>query len=239
MRPSLRLIVMILGIHLGVLGTSGMVMAEPSFGFIGIQIQGVDKELAEILDLPDDRKILIRDVAADGPGAQAGLRRGDLILTVNGAPTTHPDLIKIMQASKPGDVLALKVRRNGKELDLKVTLAHWEEAWDVERGAFATLPTHGITLSALTHKLRERFLDKFALRWGTTGVLVTIVDAKIAGEDISLAPGDVIMQVNQQDVWLPKQFIDLIDAARSKGKKLVLLMVQRPSGYYYMRFPVR
>ncbi|CCQ72746.1 PDZ domain-containing protein [Magnetospira sp. QH-2] len=239
MRQWARMTLVMVSVLAGALAMPGTSHAGPAYGFVGIQIQGIDKSLAEILDLPDENAILVRDVAADGPGAAAGLRRGDLILSVNGKPTAHADLLKLMQTTKPGDTLTLVIRRNGKEQAIQIPLADWHDSWAITRGAFATLPTHGITLSALTGKLKERFRDKFALRWGTTGVLVTIVDAKKAGEDISLVPGDVILQINQQDVWLPKQFTVKLAEAKKKGKKQVLLMIQRPSGYYYMLFPIR
>ncbi|HJO74413.1 MAG TPA: hypothetical protein QGH84_04285 [Rhodospirillales bacterium] len=88
-------------------------------------------------------------------------------------------------------------------------------------------------MASLTQKLRKGF----GLRWGSIGIVVTLVDPDRT--DIGLRRGDLIVQVNQKDVWLPDQLIAEYKAAKKAGRKELLLLVERVNGYRFMPFPVR
>ncbi len=213
--------------------------AGPGYGFIGLQVQGtMDDRMAEALAIDADAGVLVLDVAPDGPAAAAGVRRGDLIVAVNGNRVRYAGLIRAVQETAPGDRLRLTLRRAGGTVGVTVATTAWKESWYVQERAFASLPGHGLTLTTLTGDVKEKFRDRFALRWGTTGVLVTIVNQEVLGERMSLRPGDVIVQVNQDDVWLPRQVMDKLQAAKADGRGYLLLLVQRPSGFYSILLPV-
>ena len=76
-----------------------------------------------------------------------------------------------------------------------------------------------------------------ALRWGSVGVLVTLVDPE--RKDIGLRRGDLITQVNQDDVWKPEQVVAKYKAAKKAGRKELLLLIERVNGFHYMLLPVR
>ncbi len=79
-------------------------------------------------------------------------------------------------------------------------------------------------MASLTQKLRKGF----GLRWGSIGIVVTLVDPDRT--DIGLRRGDLIVQVNQKDVWLPDQLIAEYKAAKKAGRKELLLLVARVNG---------
>ena len=89
------------------------------------------------------------------------------------------------------------------------------------------------TLASLTKKLRKGF----GLRWGSIGVVVTLVDPDRT--DIGLRRGDLIVQVNPTDVWLPQHLVAEYKAAKKAGRKELLLLVERVNGYRFMLLPVR
>ena len=124
------------------------------------------------------------------------------------------------------------------ETDSKVSLTliagKRTEKWRVSKDAFATLPAVGLTLSAVTGKVRK----SFALRWGSNGVVITLVD-KTKAQNMDLKPGEVILQVNQDEVWKPDQVIAKYRQAKKKGGKHLLLFVDGIGGYRFSLLPVR
>ncbi|MDD9877659.1 MAG: hypothetical protein OXR84_09500, partial [Magnetovibrio sp.] len=107
-------------------------------------------------------------------------------------------------------------------------------SWKVVKGAVINFPASGITLAAITQKIRKRF----NIRWGTVGVLVTLIDPNFASRML-LERGDVIVQINQKDVWLPGQVKAAYDAAKEKQQQQLLMLIERADGFRYMMLPVK
>lgn len=210
----------------------GRAAAEP--GFAGMQVQAISPEVAATLGLDAAGGVLIRDVALGGPAAEAGFERGDLIVGFAGAPAdTLEQLIAELGRHAAGDTVAARVYRRGETRELQVTLGARPAAWQVDRGEFANLPERGLTLAALTPKVRETF----RLRWGAVGIVVSLVDIR-AGGTTPLERGDLIVQVNQETVWQPERMVALYREAKAAGKRSLLLLVERASGFYFVMLPV-
>jgi serine protease Do len=79
--------------------------------------------------------------------------------------------------------------------------------------------------------------QKFALPWGTIGVVVSEVDP--AGPvAASLKPGEVIVSANLREVWEPRHLTRQLDDARKDGRQTIVLLVRSASGYRYSLLPV-
>lgn len=208
------------------------VMAEP--GFIGLQIQGMSPGIAEALGLTLSDGAMVRDVALGSPADRAGLRRGDLILRFNGKSVdTFEKMTALASTVSAGGNAQLKVRRVSGEVDLTLTATPWPEGRKVDRGASASLDYLGITMAALTEKVR----DRLGLRWGTTGVVVTLVDPDKEGK-LGVKRGELILQVNQREVWHPQQVADAYERAKSDNRASVLLLVEGADGFRFVLLPV-
>ncbi|MBT6093922.1 MAG: hypothetical protein HOH04_03515 [Rhodospirillaceae bacterium] len=107
-------------------------------------------------------------------------------------------------------------------------------SWKVSKGAVIAFTEIGITLAAVTPKIRKRF----DIRWGSIGVLVTLIDPDFVGRML-LKRGDMIVQINQKPVWQPQQIRDAYDAAKKDGRKQLLMLVERVNGYEFMMLPVK
>ena len=101
-----------------------MRVPEDAPAWLGINIQILNDVLAEQLNVPVDRGILINEVYANSPAAEAGLKRGDVIIRFDGKRITDETQIRTLLANKkPGDKVKLTILRGRKRLDIKLETA--------------------------------------------------------------------------------------------------------------------
>ncbi|MFA7282055.1 MAG: Do family serine endopeptidase [Sterolibacterium sp.] len=93
-------------------------------GWIGVEVQELTDELAESFKLPNKQGALIAGVMRGSPADHAGIRPGDILLTVAGKPIGDAQsMIELISAQTPGQQTQIRLRRAGKEVDLTVTIA--------------------------------------------------------------------------------------------------------------------
>lgn len=209
--------------------------AFAEFGFSGMQIQGMTPAVAKALALPKPVGIMVRDVALGGPADMAGIKRGDLILKVDDKNIlTFKQMVKTVVATKPGQTIEVVLQRQGKTQEVKLLLGKKPPSWSVRKGEVSAMTKIGITIASITEKIRSRF----EIRWGSVGVLVTLVEPEFA-DIMKLVRGDVIVQIDQQDVWMPSQIIKLYNEAKQQKRSHLLMLVERTSGFTFMMLPVK
>lgn len=197
-----------------------------SRGRLGIGIQDLDAELAAALGLPAHRGVLVVDVEAGAPAAAAGLRRGDVVLSVNGQAVDSTGRLRNLVASAGANGKArLALLRDGRELEVTVTLA--ELADDATRAGgtparpAASRPLDGLTVEPLSDASRRRFgvPPKVAV-----GVVVTAVVRGSVAAATGLRPGDVILEIDRKPVPSVERFAAVWSAG--KGRRVVVVSRQ-------------
>ncbi|MGH7441339.1 MAG: trypsin-like peptidase domain-containing protein, partial [bacterium] len=164
---------------------AGRVVA-PELGFF---TQDVDARLARALKLPTDHGVLVTDVAAGGAADKAGLRRGDVLLKLNDkdVPDTATLRMRIYE-NGPGQAISLDVWRGGQTLSLSVTADQLKASEHPETW-------HGIKVIANSNAIAaKRGLSV------TQGVVVDSVAPSSSAERIGIRPGDVLLELNQQNI---------------------------------------
>lgn len=205
------------------------------FGFSGMHVQGMKPAIAEALGLEKAEGVLVRDVALGGPADKAGVMRGDLIVKFDGvAIDTFKRLVGVVTKTEPDQKIAVVVKRAAGDKTLDLTLGRKPPSWKVDKGSVIAFTEIGITLAAVTPKIRQRF----NIRWGSIGVLVTLIDPNFANRMV-LERGDMIVQINQKPVWLPRQIRAAYDEAKAAGRKQLLMLVERVGGFEFMMLPVK
>jgi len=219
---------------LAILSCAGTVSAAETRGFLGMQVQGISPKIGAALGLEKAIGVLVRDISVDGPAAAAGIERGDLIVKMHGVVVdTFERMLQISNELRPGDTVAVEVVRLGERKTFKMTLTAWPDSWQAPPSAFAAMPELGITFATLTQKVRNRL----GVRWSTTGIAVTVSDEAYYAVT-PLRRGNVVVQINQQRVWKPIQFLDAYAAAKKEGRTALLLLVERSDGFKYMLQPI-
>ncbi|MEE8188125.1 MAG: DegQ family serine endoprotease [Kiloniellales bacterium] len=208
-------------------------------GWLGVRIQTVTEELAEGLRLGDPRGALVASVSEGGPAEKAGIQQGDVVLRFDGRKVTDMRKLPRMVAETPiGKDVDVVVWRKGKEVALKVRLGELED----ERVAAVTegpgqdepesseVPDLGLRLGKLTAELRERF----GLGEKTDGVVITDVDSAGSGAEKGLKPGDVIVEIDQEEVRSPAEVADRVKKAKDEGYRVVTLLVFREGDFQWI-----
>jgi serine protease Do len=197
-------------------------------GWLGVGIQDLTEELAEEFGVPGKSGVLVSQVFEGSPAEKAGLRAGDIIITLDGRRVDETrELTRRVAALPPEGKAGLQVFRAGKTKKLTVTLAEREagEALALGRpGQEAEEVSLGLSLTPLTPEKARRLGVDERMR----GLVVTGVDR--AGPTAGfIRPGDILIEVNRRPVRSLKEF----QGALGKGTR-ILLLVQRGSSQLFL-----
>jgi len=162
--------------------------------WLGARTQSVTAEIARTLGMPAPVGALVADIWPGGPAQRAGLRSGDVIVSVDGQPLTDGSgLNYAIGAHRPGDAIRLGVRRGGGELalDMRAEPPPAVPAKD-ERTITGRNPFDGATVVNLSPAVADELgVDPFAAK----GVLITGISRGFA-LNAGLRPGDLVRSVN-------------------------------------------
>jgi Do/DeqQ family serine protease len=189
--------------------------------WLGAQLQPVTSEIAETIGLTRPVGALVADVPDGTPAAKAGLKRGDVIMAIDGQEVTDPAGLGFRLATRPvGGRATLAVRRGDREQTLALALEAPPESSSRDMVAIkARSPFAGATVATLDAALA----DELHIPFTGAGVVVVKVESDSPAESVGFQPGDLILQVNGQ---LTSSARDL-DRITKAGARLWRLMVQR------------
>jgi serine protease Do len=203
---------------------------ETRRGWLGVRIQTVTQDIADAIGLEQVAGALVTDVP-DGPAADGGIEAGDVILRFDGEEVDSTrELVRLVAKAPVGASVRVVVFRDGGTETLLVTLGRLEEAVLASAEGGSTLEPaeapqfsiQGLLLGQMTAEYRERFM----ISSETDGVVILEVDESSQAAEKGLRPGDVIVEVSQNPVNVPKDVVDRIEAARDAGRRSILLLVR-------------
>jgi serine protease Do len=198
-------------------------------GYLGVSVSKVDEKHMEAFGLPDRDGAFVAAVNDKSAGERAGLKPGDVIVTVDGRHIGDTrQLIDTISATPPGEKVKLGVIRDGKTIELTATL----DERSVEGGIPASATGEpdegdaserlGMTVSELTGRARQFY----GVPDDVDGVVVTQVKPLSPADGEGLVKGDVITQVNGKDISNVRELIDEVDKVDAGG--YLRLYVYRP-----------
>jgi serine protease Do len=199
-------------------------------GWIGVQIQPVTAEIADSLGLKNTQGALVAEPQSGSPAQRAGIKAGDVIVSVNGETVTDArDLARRIGTMAPGATVKLGITRNGRGDTVTVTLGQLPGERAARAGS-EERETPGSEVPRLGLSLAPA-------RNGGEGVVVTQVDPNGTAGD-RLQTGDVILDVNGKTVSSPADVREAVSNAQSGGRKSVLMRVKSAQGMRFVAVPL-
>jgi serine protease Do len=201
-------------------------------GYIGVHIQPLTAALAKEFALKNDQGALIDEVVPNGPAAKAGLQNGDVILQFNGKAIADARRLSLEVASvAPGDKVPVGIWRDGAAKTVDVVVkdlpGQAQLAKDDSIPSDANDTLQGVAVTDLSAQERQQFSVPGKIQ----GAVVTEVDPSSAAADAGLKPGDVIMEINKQQV---KSADDAVKLTSNAKDRTTLLHVWSSDGSHYL-----
>ncbi len=206
-------------------------------GWLGVNIQSMDEELASAFGLENTTGALVSKVEPGSPAAEAGVVSGDVILAYNDTPIeTLSDLSTFVAATDPGSDATVKLWRNGDELDLDVTIdlmPSQDQVAALVEDESDQAPL-GLALAELTGSQRA----EAGLQTNQGGVLVTSVEPGSAAASKGMGEGDIILRIGEEEVNSPQDITDQVRSALDAGKDTLLVLLHQEGGTRFLTLPL-
>ncbi len=237
----------VIGINTAILGQSGSIgigfsipsnsakkvinqlieFGETKRGWLGVRIQTVTKEIAEVENLDEPRGALVASVADGSPSEKGGIKSGDIILEFDGKKINEmSELPKIVAETEVGSTVNVKVWRNKRELIKKITLGRLETSEDFkpqlkkeEKPKQTKIEGLKIEVRPITDKdITERQLPK-----STSGVVITKIDNNSPVNYLKV--GNIIIEAQKRNINTPGDLNIVVNSALKGTEKTILIVI--------------
>ena len=237
----------VIGINTAILGQSGSIgigfsipsnsakkvinqlieFGETKRGWLGVRIQNVTKEIADVEKLDKPRGALVASVAENSPSDKAGIKAGDIILEFNGVLIKEmKELPKIVAQTEVGKTVEVKIWRNEKELTKKIKLGRLETSEDFKTekkeevdpniSEIKTLKISVRVLSAKDVKIRK-------LPEGTSGLVITNIQQDSLINYLKV--DNIIIEAQKKKIRSVKDFEKIINGVLQSSEKTMLIAI--------------
>ena len=235
----------VIGINTAILGQSGSIgigfaipsnsakkvieqlieFGETKRGWLGVRIQIVTKEIADVEKLDKPRGALVASVADNSPSNKAGIKAGDIILEFNGVLINEmKELPKIVAQTEVGKTVEVKVWRNGKEISKKIKLGRLETSEDFKiKKPKEKKDTEIDSLKINVRPIEKKDIEERGLTKNTKGLVIT----KIANDSPInyLEKGNIIIEAQKKTIKTIGDLELAVKAALQSSEKTLLLVI--------------
>jgi serine protease Do len=189
-------------------------------GFLGVGIQDLTGNLATSFGLKEPNGVLVTEVTKDSAAEKAGLKRGDVIVELDGRSVDRTNVLQNKIAmKKPGTAVKIVILRDGNRKELTAELGERSSKEEkLAAGKSQMLEELGITVQNLTDDLAGRLGYE-----GLSGVIVTAVEEGSLAELSGVSAGTLIVEVDRKPVKNTREFKEAIEQAAKEGTILLLV----------------
>jgi len=166
-------------------------------GWLGVSVQEITEDIAKNLKLKTEEGALVSDVFQGDPAEQAGIQAGDVIVEINGhqIKDTH-ELIRIVAGIPVGEMVKIKVLRDGKPKTFTVTVTERPESRDV---AGAEPDKSGEYFGMIVQEITPEIAEHLGLT-DAAGVVITQVENGSPAAAAGIQVGDIVRQINRSRI---------------------------------------
>ena len=239
----------VIGINTAILGRSGNIgigfsipsnsakkvvdqlikFGETKRGWLGVRIQTVTEEIADVEKLDKPRGALVASVADKSPSSKGGIKAGDIILEFNGTKINEMKELPIIVAqTEVGKTVEVKIWRNKKEISKKIKLGRLETSEDfkVKKKEVETENPEISEIKSL--KIIARLLNKDDIKKRKlpnqiTGLVITNIGKNSPVNYLNV--GDIIVEAQKKKIRTIKDLEDIVDTALKSNQKTILIVI--------------
>jgi len=200
---------------------------ETKRGWLGVRIQDVTKEIADVEKLDKPRGALVASVAQNSPSDKAGVKAGDIILEFNGEKIQEMKQLPIIVArTEVGKKVQVKIWRNKKEIIKTITLGRLETSKDFEVAEKKTTPAEQVieSLKIATRKVTKEDIKSRNLPNQTSGLVIT----KIASDSPlinSIELDSIILEAQKKKIKNASDLNKIVEQVLNSNQKTILLVI--------------
>ena len=201
---------------------------ETKRGWLGVRIQDVTKEIAEVEDLDEPRGALVASVADNSPSDKAGVKAGDIILEFNGERIQEMKELPIIVArTDVGKKVDVKIWRNKKEITKKITLGRLETSEDfnvAEKSSPIESESIVENLKISVRELNNEDIKQRKLPNQTRGLVIT----RIANDSPlfnSIEVNSIIIEAQKKKVKSANDLSQIVNQVLKTNQKTILLVI--------------
>ena len=237
----------VIGINTAILGRSGNVgigfsipsnsakividqliqFGETKRGWLGVRIQDVTKEIADVEKLDKPMGALVASVAPNSPSEKAGVKAGDIILEFNGEIIEQmKELPLIVARTEVGKKVKVKIWRNKKEIIKTITLGRLETSEDFkvaekEKPEEETVITN---LNIKVRKINSEDIKSRNLPNQTSGLLITKIENESPLVN-SIEVNSIILEAQKKKIRSPEDLEQVLKQVLKSNQKTILLVI--------------
>ena len=236
----------VIGINTAILGRSGSIgigfsipsnsakividqlleFGETKRGWLGVRIQDVTQEIADVEKLDEPRGALVASVADNSPSAKAGIKAGDIILEFNGVKINQmKELPAIVAKTKVGTNVKVKIWRNKKELTKNVLLGRLETSEDFKVTEKSSPVESTIeNLKITVRKLNNEDISQRKLPNQTKGLVITKIenDSPLSN---SIEVNSIIIEAQKKKIKTENDLNQIVNEVLKSNQKTILLVI--------------
>ena len=237
----------VIGINTAILGRSGSIgigfsipsnsakividqlieFGETKRGWLGVRIQDVTKEIAEVENLDEPRGALVASVAPNSPSEKAGVKAGDIILEFNGEKIQEMKELPIIVArTEVGKKVKVKIWRNKKEIIKTITLGRLETSDDFKVAEKNTpLKEERIEKLKITVKqLSKEDIKTRNLPNQTSGLVITQIDSDSPLNN-TIELNSIILEAQKKKIRNSNDLNQMVEQVLKSNQKTILLVI--------------
>ncbi|MGE0768848.1 MAG: Do family serine endopeptidase [Hyphomicrobiaceae bacterium] len=205
-----------------------------SRGWLGVSIQPVTKGIADALSLDTAEGALVSEPQPGTPASKAGLKSGDVIVTLDGTPVKDArEFARRIASSGAGKTINLGIVRDGKHSNLSVTLAQMKEKHTQKLASNANGEDQSFKKLGIAVAPSDEVQGA-----GDDGLAIVDVSPDGAAAEAGLEPGDVILKAGSKSIASANDLENALQKAKEAGRSRALLLVRRKTAERYVAVPV-
>tara|TARA_B100000941_G_scaffold85485_1_gene58903 strand:- start:1325 stop:2728 length:1404 start_codon:yes stop_codon:yes gene_type:complete len=200
---------------------------ETKRGWLGVRIQEVTKEIAEVEKLKKPAGALVASVGENSPAEKAGIKAGDIILNFDGKKIdTMRTLPKIVASTEVGKSVELKIWRNKKLISKRLILGRLESSEEFkERKSKVVKKEEEIeSLKITVREINDKDISSRNLDKKITGVVITNISSRSPLVN-QLSTNDIIIEVQKTKIKSISDLEKKVENIFKKGEKTLLLTI--------------